>query len=72
MSFRKLDLTSQTSNMCNILSPLYHAYFQPIDLAMFKVVKLCLIWDFLFLLLDTRTWPDGSYEGGSIRAPVCP
>ena len=46
ISFRKLDLTSQTSNICNILSPLYHGYFQRIGLAMFKVVKQCLIWDF--------------------------
>ena len=46
ISFRKLDLTSQTSNICNILSPLYHAYFQQIALAVFKVAKQCLIWDF--------------------------
>ena len=46
ISFRKLDLTSQTSNVCNILCPLYHGYFQRIGLAMFKVIKQCLIWDF--------------------------
>ena len=46
ISFRKLDLTSQTSNICNILSPLYDAYFQQIALAVFKVVKQWLIWDF--------------------------
>ena len=46
ISFRKLDLIAQTSNICDILSPLYHAYFQQIALAVFKIVKLCLMWDF--------------------------
>ena len=46
ISFRKLDLNSQTSNICNFLSPLYHAYFQQIALAVFKIVKQCLTWDF--------------------------
>ena len=46
ISFRKLDLTLQTSNICKILSPLYHGYFQQIALAVLKVVKQCFIWDF--------------------------
>ena len=44
--FKSEDLTSQSSNICNIKSPLYHAYFQEIALTVFKVVKLCLTWDF--------------------------
>ena len=33
-------MTSQTSNVCNILAPFYHGYFQLIALVVFKVVKL--------------------------------
>ena len=45
ISFKKLDLTSQTSNIWNILSPFYHVYLQQ-ALAVFRFVKLSLIWDF--------------------------
>ena len=76
ISFRKLDLTSQTSNICNILSPLYHSYFQQIALAVFKVVKQCLIWDFF---CGFSCWTpghgqnrEGSYERGSVLPSVCP
>ena len=61
-------MTSQTSNVCNILAPFYHGYFQLIALAVFKVVKLMfdlrlLSW---FILLDTQTWQEVSYERGSV------
>ena len=73
-------MTSQTSNICNILSPLYHAYFKHIALAVFKIVKEAMFYLGLILWLllwDAWTWPEGSYEIGSvlpsIRLPiVCP
>ena len=76
-SFRKLDLTSQTCNICNILSPLYHAYFQQIALAVFKFVTHCLIWDFF---CRVSCWTPGhgqkergSYERGAVLyLSVCP
>ena len=73
--FRKLDLTSQISNICNIISPLHHTYFQHIALAMFKVLKQCLIWDFFF---DFSCWTPGHVQKGSMkeglsfRLPICP
>ena len=77
ISFRKLDLTSQTCNICNILSPLYHAYFQQIALAVFKFVTHCLIWDFF---CRVSCWTPGhgqkergSYERGAVLyLSVCP
>ena len=75
ISFRKLDLTSKTSNICNILSPLYHAYFQQIDLAAFKVVKLYLILEFFcgFYCWTPGHGQEGPMkEGLSFHLSVCP
>ena len=66
-------MTSQTSNICNILSPLYHAYFKHIALAVFKIVKEAMfdlgliLW---LLLWDAWTWPEGSYEIGSVLPSI--
>ena len=53
------DLTSQTWDICNILSFLYHAYFRPVALAVFSCQAMfdlrLLLW---FLLLGTWTWPE--------------
>ena len=73
-------MTLQTSNICNILSPLHHAYLKHIALAVFKPINEAMfdlgliLW---LLLWDASTWPEGSYEIGSvlpsIRLPiVCP
>ena len=37
-----ISFTKLTSDICNILAPLYNTYFQQKALAVFKVVKLCL------------------------------
>ena len=52
-----------TSNMCSILSPIYHACFQQIAVAVFKFVKLCLIWYFFYGLPcwnPSAKWAEGS------------
>ena len=58
-------MTSQTSNSCYFLSPLYHAYFQLIALAVCEVV----LW---LVFLDTQTWSEGSYERESVLPSVRP
>lgn len=52
-----------TSNMCSILSPIYHACFQQIAVAVFKFVKLFLIWYFFYGLPcwnPSAKWAEGS------------
>ena len=67
-------MTLQTSNICNILSPLHHAYFKHIALAVFKPIKEAMfdlgliLW---LLLWDAWTWPEGSYEIGSVLPSIC-
>ena len=52
------DLTSQTSNICNILSSLYHAYLWPVALAVCSCQAMFGLRLFLwFLLLGTWRWP---------------
>ena len=70
------DLTSQTSNICSILSTLYHPYFRQVALAVFSYQAVfdlsLLLW---FLLLDTWKWPEHKVprkEGLSFHLSVFP
>ena len=54
------------------MSPLYHAYFQQVAIAVFKSFQAIFdlrlpLW---FLLLDSRSWQEGSYEIGSVFSSV--
>ena len=70
------DRTSQTSNICNVLSTLYHPYFRQVALAVFSYQAVfdlsLLLW---FLLLDTWEWPEHKVprkEGLSFHLSVFP
>ena len=70
------ERTSQSSNICHILSPLHHAYFRPVALAVFSCQTMfdlrLLLW---FLLLGTWTWLEQTVpmnEGLSFHLSIFP
>ena len=77
ISFRKLYLTSQTSNMCNILFPLYHAYFQQMTLQCLKQSRY--VWSETSFVVSLVGWhgQKGPIKEGlsfhlSVGPIVCP
>ena len=63
-------MTSKTSNICNILSPLCHAYFQQITLAVFKVVIH--VWSETSFMVSLVGSPVGRVLQNRVLLSFCP